>query len=123
MKFLSIVFICASSLAFAQSNYHAGYVLKNNGDTLKGFINYREWATSPLSIEFKTIETNTEVLKFNPKTIRSFQINGMENYISFSGNISMNLTELQNLPATFIIFNKNLNIVVYGTSVKNNICN
>src|ERR1041384_6957193 len=28
---------------FAQSNYRPGYVVQSNGDTLKGFINYREW--------------------------------------------------------------------------------
>jgi hypothetical protein len=99
MKKLIIFLVSAfPAVIFAQSNYHEGYVIKNSGDTLKGFINYREWASSPLSIEFKVNEANTEVLKFSPKTIKEFQITGMENYISYSGNISMNLVELQSLP-------------------------
>ena len=86
------------SVIFAQSNYHSGYVLKNNGDTLKGFINYREWEENPLSIDFKLNKDDKQKLEFNPVTIKGFQITGMETYISYIGMISMNPTSLSKIP-------------------------
>jgi hypothetical protein len=97
-SFFTTVLAIFPAILFAQSNYHAGYVLKNNGDTLKGFIDYREWANSPTSIDFKVTEANLEVLKFDPRSIKSFEITGLEKYISYSGMISMNSIDLQNLP-------------------------
>jgi len=85
------------AIILAQPNYHEGYVIKNNGDTLKGFINYREWTYSPTSIEFKP-GNGADVTKFDPGTIKSFQINGLENYISYAGLVSMNENIFPALP-------------------------
>src|ERR1700743_2234688 len=86
------------SIIFAQSNYHEGYVLKNNGDTVKGYIDYREWMISPKSIDFKIKKEDKNRLQFDPATIRGFRINGMETYISYIGKISLNKTNLEDLP-------------------------
>jgi hypothetical protein len=99
MKLLyTVLLVVLSSVVFAQSNYHQGYVLKNNGDTLKGFINYREWDQCPRSIDFKINKDDKKAIPFNPATIRKFVINGLEAYYSYTGMISMNRTELAKLP-------------------------
>ncbi|NJK97917.1 MAG: hypothetical protein HC905_26095 [Bacteroidales bacterium] len=41
------------NLAYSQENYIPGYVIEN-GDTLKGFIDYRNWEKNPNQIAFKT---------------------------------------------------------------------
>jgi len=99
MKLLyTVLLVALSSAVFAQSNYHEGYVVKNNGDTLKGFINYREWEQCPVSIDFKASKTDNHSLKFNPHTIKEFQINGMETYVTYKGIISMDRTKFPDLP-------------------------
>jgi len=99
MRLLCIALLIALPTAiFAQSNYHEGYVLKNNGDTLKGYINYREWSHSPRSIDFKIHKTDNQTISFNPTTIKAFSINGLENYIGYKGSISMDKTTFPNIP-------------------------
>ncbi len=91
--------IVLPAIVLAQPNYHEGYILKNNGDTLKGYINYREWAYSPLSVEFKPNKNSNEVLQFNPQTIKGFKINGFETYISYTGLISTNKNIFPDIPS------------------------
>lgn len=95
--FYLILFIVFPSILFAQTNYHTGYILKANGDTLKGYINYQEWTQSPRSIDFKVNKDDKQKLEFNPVTIKGFQINGMETYVAFTGMISMNRTSLSDI--------------------------
>ncbi len=83
---------------FAQSNFHSGYVLKNNGDTLKGYIDYREWQRSPRKIDFKTDLNDKSVSQFTPASIKAFQISGMVTYVGYIGIISTDKTEFPNLP-------------------------
>ncbi|MDO3627095.1 hypothetical protein [Mucilaginibacter sp. BT774] len=95
---LIVLFIALPLSIFAQSNYHSGYAVKNNGDTLKGYIDYREWERTPKSIQFKVRQTDKNILEFDPQTIKSFEITGMEHYISYSGIISMDQTSFPDLP-------------------------
>ena len=89
MKLLYILLLIAlPSALFAQTNYHEGYVLKNNGDTVKGFIDYREWNESPISVDFKTNKGDKQPEQFNATAIKGFGIIGMETYITFNGMIS-----------------------------------
>ena len=102
MKFLQIALLVAfPAIVFAQPNYHKGYVLKNNGDTLKGYINYREWAYSPLSVEFKTDPANAETLTFTAQNIKGFEITGFETYVSYNGLISMNKNIFPDIPTRY----------------------
>ncbi len=39
--------------AFSQENYLSGYVINKKGDTLHGFIDYRNWERNPNIIDFK----------------------------------------------------------------------
>jgi hypothetical protein len=89
MKLLYIFLLIAlPSAIFAQTNYHGGYILKNNGDTLKGYIDYREWSQSPISIDFKLNKADKEIQQFNPLNIKGFEVKDMETYCSYNGLIS-----------------------------------
>jgi hypothetical protein len=91
------ILIALSSAVFAQSNYHEGYVVKNSGDTVKGYVDYREWSQSPTSIDFRISKDDKQTQQFDPATIRSFGIIGMETYISYNGLISRDRNHFPNL--------------------------
>jgi hypothetical protein len=96
LLFTALLTTVAISL-FAQSNYQPGYIVKNNGDTLKGYIDYREWDRTPKTIQFKVIKADKNVSDWDPQSIRSFGINSLEIYISYTGPVSMDKTRLPDL--------------------------
>jgi|GEM_PF-747609 len=99
MKLLYFTFFAiVPSILFAQTNYHPGYVLKNNGDTVKGYIDQREWQESPTTIDFKTSMDDKEHLQFDPSNVKGFQITGIETYITYTGLISNDRNRLPDLP-------------------------
>lgn len=83
-------------LASAQSNYKSGYVVTTTGDTIKGSIDLREWASNPKEIKFKkTPSANPQY--YTLKSIISFNIKNTDSYIRYIGNISMDNTDLSKL--------------------------
>lgn len=97
MKLLIILLVTLPTVIFAQTNFHQGYVVKSNGDTVKGYIDYREWSESPLSVDFKATKADQLTQHFDPTTARGFGVNGMETYITYSGLISNDLNHFPNL--------------------------
>jgi hypothetical protein len=64
--------VCLFSLsAFAQENYHPGYIVNNNADTVSGFIDYQNWNINPDKIFFKESDSAIELV-FTPLEIKSF---------------------------------------------------
>jgi hypothetical protein len=47
------LFFCLPLFSWAQSNYKQGRVVTLQGDTLRGYINYREWPYNPEEFAFK----------------------------------------------------------------------
>jgi hypothetical protein len=94
--FLVIVLLPIS--IFAQSNYKPGYVIQSNGDTLRGYINYREWDNNPTSITFKNSISDKQSRKFDPASANKVEINGLETYITYRGPLTTGNTDLSNLP-------------------------
>jgi len=50
MKFFSpplFLAVIAPAVLFAQSNFKSGYIVMPKGDTVKGYIDYREWDNNP----------------------------------------------------------------------------
>lgn len=89
--FVILIVFLLPLACFAQPTYIAGYVLKSNGDTVKGYIkypNYAAWAACPKYIEFKLDRHDREALRFDPHTIREFHIDGHETYITYAGWVS-----------------------------------
>ena len=69
-----------TSYSLAQANYHAGHIVLNNGDTIRSYINTREWAQTPKSIEFKHNFVTNAARNYNPKSIKAFEITGIEQF-------------------------------------------
>lgn len=42
-----------SCLSYSQKNFSQGLVVNNNGDTLRGYVDYRNWAINPKAVDFK----------------------------------------------------------------------
>jgi hypothetical protein len=96
----AFLFACLTSTAFAQPVYISGYVIKSNGDTLKGYIKYLDyfrWSVTPGSIKFKIDTNDHKPLLFNAKTIKEFSIKGHETYITYAGWVS---ADANKYPAT-----------------------
>lgn len=120
-QFFTILFLILNSVLFAQSNYQKGYLIKNNGDTVKGLVNVREWTLSPKYIEFKSSLEDKNSTKFYPQDIRGFNAGQEENYISYLGSISLNkvkTTEISNgLDTTKMIDTTFLKQIASGNNV------
>lgn len=67
-------------LSFAQSNYKPGYIVNLKGDTLQGFIDYKEWDKNPGEISFKIEENAAKPEIFSTKNARAFAVTGFEYY-------------------------------------------
>ena len=98
LTFFLLVF--APLCLFAQSNYLDGYIIKSNGDTLKGYINYQEWSYSPQGVEFKASLSDVKPQEFNPGNIKGFGVRNAETYVSFTGLISTNKNVFPNIPSS-----------------------
>ncbi|MFI5187921.1 MAG: hypothetical protein ACHQF0_14420, partial [Chitinophagales bacterium] len=87
--------ICPLLLA-AQPNYKEGYIITNAGDTIKGFINYREWYSNPDRVQFRK-GTTEAVIEITPSDIKEVTITGVEAYQRFEVTISMNEVRFEKL--------------------------
>jgi hypothetical protein len=74
-----IALICLLGLCLqvtAQKNYQRGQVVLTNGDTLKGWIDYRNWHVNPTSIRFKQDSLADNARQFTVTDISFFQVAG-----------------------------------------------
>ena len=67
--FLSLVI----HLSYGQENYLPGYLLSPNGDTLAGFIDYRNWDKNPEKIFFKE-DLSDNKSDYSPNDVRGFKV-------------------------------------------------
>lgn len=83
MKFLYvlILFTLVSLFANAQPDFHKGFIVTNNGDTLQGFINYKNDISLSKKCEFKSSKRGKKQI-YSPLQIHSFCILGQKYYIS-----------------------------------------
>lgn len=62
LKISTLVFIVVfsnliSKIAAAQHNFVAGYILMNNGDSVSGFIDYKNWQRIPKKVLFRKADS------------------------------------------------------------------
>jgi len=81
---------------FAQSNYKPGLIVDLKGDTVRGFVDYKEWENNPSSVNFKPSLSGL-VQQFTPGLIKYFQVDGLEAYQSYYGPISMDATNISRI--------------------------
>ncbi|MBN1185567.1 MAG: hypothetical protein JXB49_24990 [Bacteroidales bacterium] len=116
---------------YAQSNYREGCVVDNQGDTLKGYIDDREWVKNPEKIAFKpSLESKDEVV-CDVSNSTYFRIKGEDAYQRFTLPVSMDRIELPNLsrgPDTskiiktvflkFLVAGSDVNLYSYSDNLK-----
>jgi hypothetical protein len=64
-------FFIVSNIAFAQENFMKGAIVLQNGDTIRGFIDYKNWVHNPEHIAFKESEQSKIEIK-SPLQIKTF---------------------------------------------------
>ena len=85
--------------AHAQSNYKPGYLVNLKNDTLKGFIDYREWEKNPTSFNFKNTTDSKEPTKYSVINAAAFGINNLISYQRSIVDVSMGNVEVSSLSA------------------------
>ncbi|MGZ3767162.1 MAG: hypothetical protein ACXVA2_21040, partial [Mucilaginibacter sp.] len=77
---LSVLFFLLPLISVAQSNYKPGYVVTLKGDTIHGFIDYREWDKNPVQVVFKTKLNESKNESFTVQNAKAFAITRLEYY-------------------------------------------
>lgn len=70
----------SSVTLYAQTDFRSGYIIKNQGDTLYGLIDYRSDLKMSLTCKFKN--DNNEIIEYTPSDILAFRIINSTFYIS-----------------------------------------
>ncbi len=89
--------ILPASILTAQKKNHNGYIITNNGDTVNGYIEYKNWDFNPDKIIFKKDLSGTDENTFDVKDLCGFGIPGIDIYERYQCNISMDFTDINNL--------------------------
>ncbi|HVM89957.1 MAG TPA: hypothetical protein VMT76_17345 [Puia sp.] len=84
----------------AQSNWQQGYIIANNGDTVKGYIGFKDSRVNPGVISFSVNEDKKQAKFYKAGEIKGFMIEGETPYTSYVGDISTNSTDLDHLVYT-----------------------
>lgn len=94
---LALVFsgILLFQLVHSQEKFLPGYVINLKGDTLHGFIDYRNWKINPDKVDFKN-ETGNKQITYQPSDILEFKVKD-EIYVSATVNIETSPRENVNL--------------------------
>jgi len=92
-----LAFILLPFFSIAQSNYKPGLVVNLKGDTIRGFIDYKEWDNNPGDITFKASLNGNKPETYSTKNAVAFTINGLEQYQRFILPISTDPMEISKL--------------------------
>jgi hypothetical protein len=87
------------SFSYGQSNYKPGLVVTIKGDTVRGFIDHREWENNPANIRFKKA-LNTSERQYGTGDITYFRIDHFDAYRRYNGPISMDDFDVNHLSST-----------------------
>jgi hypothetical protein len=83
-----LAFLTINSFLIAQTNFVSSIVINNNGDSIYGSIDYRNWKNNPQAINFISIAN--EKHRFDASSIREFYIpSAKEVYASFTVKMDM----------------------------------
>jgi hypothetical protein len=88
------------SYAIAQTNYKPGFIVTAKGETVNGYINYREWNYNPGNIGFKkTLSDKAQT--FGPTDVSYFELTGLEAYKAALVAVSMARIDMQTMKDEF----------------------
>lgn len=101
-RFFLFLLMAIPAIGIAQSNFQKGYLVTNGGDTLKGYIDYREGLKTPTSFVFKS-ELNSSALKtYTLKDCIVWHIDDMASYQRFLVDISLGSVEISKISSWWI---------------------
>jgi hypothetical protein len=109
------------SFSLAQSNYKPGYIVNLHGDTVKGYINYKEWERNPSAISFKTDLNNGTAESVTTANTNAFAITSLEYYRSYMVHISTAQVDMssikQGIDTSYITARVFLKILTTGNNI------
>lgn len=116
--------------AIAQTNFKPGYIVNLKGDTIKGFVDYKDWTRNPKEVNFKSNNSSTPQI-YNAKDVEAFAVTGVEYYKSYQGKISQGRVDFSNfitdVDSTYIVdavflrgltSGKNVTLLQYSDAIK-----
>lgn len=97
-----LVTVMAFSRGFGQGKVVDGYIVSAKGDTIKGFIRYDGWSTSPMTVDFAK-EKNGQFDKIGPDVASRFFLAPLsERYVSKRiGILNIDLSKTYELAPSF----------------------
>jgi hypothetical protein len=98
LVFSALILLFTPLLSSAQVNLKRGFVVTSQGDTLKGYLDYKEWIKTPKSVSFNATPANKDKQDFTPLNCRYFEIEGLEAYQTYHGRVSADKTDFNNIP-------------------------
>lgn len=129
-RFLFVLILGLPMLCFSQSNFKEGYIVKNNQDTLKGYINFKELNLNPVSLEFRSSKS-AQTQMFDLESCSAFGIDREEVYRRFTVNVSQSSTHTEGLSLVedttslrkkvflkVLALGKNVNLFTYEDEIK-----
>ncbi len=84
-KFFLLIFLLAIGEVFSQSDYRSGYIVKNNNDTLQGYLKYRADKANSKKCIFKE-DLEAEKKAFLPDEIQAFRFTDSNYFVSKNVN-------------------------------------
>ncbi|PSL36054.1 porin family protein [Chitinophaga ginsengisoli] len=100
MRVIPLLLYCmlVTSAVVAQRNYVPGVIITLQNDSLKGFIDFRDWYQSPGEIAFKESLSNAKEQHFKPSDINGFKVAEPEvEYVSRKLRIDITKQDISNL--------------------------
>lgn len=91
--------LIVSASAYPQSNFKKGYIITLQGDTLQGYVNYKEWTRTPTHFTFKNAVTEKAIRDYTVHDIQKLVIEGYESYERFAVSLSMNEVDFNRFDA------------------------
>ena len=92
-------FLIFSSFLYSQSNFKKGYIISLQGDTLKGYIDYKESAKTPSKFVFKSLLEEKSIEYYTAHNTQKIVIEGYDLFESFEVLLSMNEIDYNNIEA------------------------
>ncbi|MGZ5218747.1 MAG: hypothetical protein ACXWC7_01680 [Chitinophagaceae bacterium] len=77
---LSLLLFIFSTSSRSQSSYREGFVVVNSGDTIQGWIDYRQWDKNPDAIRFRQEITATDPVLYSINDLSYFEVTGFDKY-------------------------------------------
>ena len=92
-------------LSYSQSNFKPGYVITLKHDTLRGFIDCREWERNPKNIQFKKNSNDTKIEDITAANSSGFGVTGDGFYERYVVSVSQDTVDVAGLRSNLVVNN------------------